>query len=282
MEGYTKLGAYMGSLPRCAIFRRFGALGMQNLLYLQAELVDLELQFQKCSRENRQSEDPEKAYFDTDWYTLAQHNDGNEMQWILALRIREKLKEYGDALIQQSLLCQLKRPVARDLKALKGWMRRPTQGRVRLVGSDSNLWENSDPRDVVTVDHSETAGPFSSWVANVLVWKYHALIGHYFKKPNPAESEYCANTVHYSQKGILKVATLVAMSFSSILPVAAISALYCVESMPIRIVMVAAFTVCFTICLGLLTDAKSVDIFAATTAFAAVQVVFIGTTGSST
>ena len=84
-------------------------------------------------------------------------------------------------MIQQSLLCQLKRPVARDLEALKGWMRRPTQGRVRLVGLDSNIWENSDPRDIVTVDHSETTGPFSSWVANVLVWRYHALIGHYFK-----------------------------------------------------------------------------------------------------
>ena len=86
------------------------------------------------------------------------------------------------------------------------------------------------------------------------------------QKPNPAESEYCANTVHYSEKGILKVATLVAMSFSSILPIAAISALYCVDSMPIRVVMVAIFTVCFTVCLGLLTDAKSVDVFAVTTA----------------
>ena len=96
--GYARLGAYMGSLPRGAIFRRFGALGMQNLLYLQAELVDLESRFRKCSRENGQSEDPEKAFFDTDWWALAQHNDGNEEQWILALRIREKLKEYGNDL----------------------------------------------------------------------------------------------------------------------------------------------------------------------------------------
>ncbi|MCJ1284632.1 hypothetical protein MMC26_003967 [Xylographa opegraphella] len=272
----------MGSFPRSAIFRRFGALGMQNLLYLQAELVELETQFRACSRANDQSGDPEQAVFDKDWCTLAQHNDGNEMQWTLALRIREKLKEYGDAMIQQSHLCRLKRPVEHDIKALKKWMNRPSQGRIRLVGLDSDVWDNPDTRDIITIDHSQAAGPFSSWVANVLVWKYHALIGHYFKKPNPAEAEYCANTVHYSEKGILKVATLVAMSFSSILPIAAISALYCVDSMPIRIVMTAAFTVCFTICLGLLSEAKSVDIFAATTAFAAVQVVFIGTTGSST
>ena len=86
----------MGSLPREAIFRRFGALSMQNLLYLQVELVELESQFRACSRKNSQSEDPEKANFDIDWWPLAHHNDGNEEQWILALRIREKLKEYGN------------------------------------------------------------------------------------------------------------------------------------------------------------------------------------------
>lgn len=69
-----------------------------------------------------------------------------------------------------------------------------------------------------------------------------------------------ANTVHYSQEGLLRLAFLVAMSLASLLPVAAICALYSVFSMRIRLGMVAAFTVVFTVCLGLFTKAKSIDI----------------------
>jgi hypothetical protein len=42
VNGYPKLARHMGASPEIAIFRRFGALNAQNLLYLQAELVHLE------------------------------------------------------------------------------------------------------------------------------------------------------------------------------------------------------------------------------------------------
>lgn len=72
--------------------------------------------------------------------------------------------------------------------------------------------------------------------------------------------------MYYSQQGILRIASLAVLSLSSLLPIAAIIALYTVTSMPIRLAMVAVFTVCFTLCLGIFTNARSVDIFAATTA----------------
>jgi len=75
-----------------------------------------------------------------------------------------------------------------------------------------------------------------------------------------------ANTVCSSQEGLLRIAFLVAMSVSSLLPVAAICALYSVSSVRVRLDMVAAFTIVFTVCLGLFTKARAVDIFAATTA----------------
>jgi hypothetical protein len=40
--GYTKLASVMGKNPELAIFRRFSALNAKNLLYLQAEHVNLE------------------------------------------------------------------------------------------------------------------------------------------------------------------------------------------------------------------------------------------------
>lgn len=50
------------------------------------------------------------------------------------------------------------------------------------------------------------------------------------------------------------------------MPIAAITILYIVTSMPTRLGLVAIFTVIFTILCGTLTSAKAIEIFAATTA----------------
>lgn len=95
MEGYAKLASLMGAYPEVAILRRFGALGIQNLLYLQAELVKLEDEFRQCARDNETSGNIERTDFAKDWLSLASYDGGNERQWAIALRMREKLKEYG-------------------------------------------------------------------------------------------------------------------------------------------------------------------------------------------
>jgi hypothetical protein len=70
------------------------------------------------------------------------------------------------------------------------------------------------------------------------------------------------------------------MSLASLLPVASIVVLYCVESMWRRLLIVAGFTGAFSLALGLVTNGQLVDIFAASAAFAAVQVVFVGSSDS--
>jgi len=84
------------------------------------------------------------------------------------------------------------------------------------------------------------------------------------KKPDG--TEYSGNTVQYSEEGLLRVAALVAMSFASLMPIAAITVLYYVTGMPARLGLVATFTVAFTFLCGTLTNARAIDIFAATTA----------------
>lgn len=95
MEGYAKLASLMGAHPDVVFLRRFGVLSAQNLLYLQAELVQLEHEFRECSRENERSGDLDRVTFAKDWFTLAHADGGNGMQWSIMLRIRQKLKEYG-------------------------------------------------------------------------------------------------------------------------------------------------------------------------------------------
>jgi len=47
IKGYPKLAGQIELCPETAIFRRFGALNAENLLYFQAELVWLETELTK-------------------------------------------------------------------------------------------------------------------------------------------------------------------------------------------------------------------------------------------
>jgi hypothetical protein len=51
--GYAQLASLMGAHPEVAVFRRFGALNAQNLLYLQAELTHLELELRSTAGANK-------------------------------------------------------------------------------------------------------------------------------------------------------------------------------------------------------------------------------------
>ena len=96
MEGYSKLAALMGAYPETLIFRRFGAISAQNILYLQDELVHLEQELRECTLANQQSEDATtRDMLSRDWFTLAHVDGGTGQQWCLMLQIREKLKDYG-------------------------------------------------------------------------------------------------------------------------------------------------------------------------------------------
>jgi len=98
VNGYTKLASLMGRSPEVAIFRRFGTLNARNLLYLQAELIDLEDRLEEATRLDEEASNLGRQRYDRDWLSLNESvttPDGNPQQWNLVLKIREKLKEYS-------------------------------------------------------------------------------------------------------------------------------------------------------------------------------------------
>ena len=95
MKGYAKIASLMGKHPEVAMVRQFGALNVQNILYLQAELVALEHDFRKLEAAN---DVQQEGHLSLDWDALmsADKDDGSDAQWNMALRIRAKLKEYSE------------------------------------------------------------------------------------------------------------------------------------------------------------------------------------------
>jgi hypothetical protein len=69
----------------------------RDLLYLQAELVHLESEYQRVAKADRElGDDDERHLYAFEWWHLSQSEargfEGE--QWALALRIRTKLREY--------------------------------------------------------------------------------------------------------------------------------------------------------------------------------------------
>jgi len=95
MDGYAKVARLMSRHTEMACIRGFKSLSFQNLLYLQAELVELETEYGDIAVKDRRSQHPRKALYEKNWYMLSQsQQDGNDEQWKKFLEIRAKLKEY--------------------------------------------------------------------------------------------------------------------------------------------------------------------------------------------
>lgn len=98
-EGYERLAQLMGRCPQLAIFRRFGALNLQNLLFLQAELTHLEVELNLVISTDNQHPDPARALFSQYWLALsnAANNDPEQppLQFVMMQKINTKLQQYS-------------------------------------------------------------------------------------------------------------------------------------------------------------------------------------------
>jgi len=96
MDGYEKLAQLMGNSHtdgHFLIFQKFEHLSARNLLYLQAEIVDLEETLAGLAAEDAASEDPERQMIARDWWALSSSKDS--AQWEVFLQLRGKIEAYS-------------------------------------------------------------------------------------------------------------------------------------------------------------------------------------------
>ena len=95
MEGYAKVAQLMAIHGETAILRSFASLGFRNVLYLQAELIELEAEHQALAKADKGSLNPCRTLYDKHWWLLSRSElHGNGEQWQKWLEIRSKLKEF--------------------------------------------------------------------------------------------------------------------------------------------------------------------------------------------
>ncbi|KAF2441486.1 hypothetical protein P171DRAFT_497717 [Karstenula rhodostoma CBS 690.94] len=282
VRGYPKLAGQIGLRPELAIFRRFGALSSENLLYLQAELVLLERKLEEQQKVDNESDHERKTKYALNWYQLkhsAEH--GDTVQLDLVLRIRKVLKQYSmrthirsrrtllttkldDALVRQAQILSFSKPDRKDLTFLQNYLHADLG--LSLCGPDATLWGSFHRRqdhspDLVTLCPRTAEDPFSNWAVDRTITYLFKFGCARFMKASPIHG-----VIGYEETTVFQVTYWITSIVASLIPISSIAVLYKVHSMPARLAIIAGFNVLISICLCGLTSAKRSEIFAVASA----------------
>ncbi|KAI1655916.1 hypothetical protein F4813DRAFT_365737 [Daldinia decipiens] len=257
MIGYAAIANLMSNSSDLTLLRSFSSLNYQNILYLQAELTHLEqlwrekeAEIQNSTKEDMRERSPH------DWAELQKDAE----VWAQFLQLRNKLKEYNEALIQQHTVAHFEKPSKRSLKVLNHILDDNSK-RVFLIGKECTTWSDAEiSSDLVTVGPVEKLDKISLFLVELyLSLKYKAL-GTFFQESD--------DIVRFEGSQLLLPTKVLSVVLSSLLPIAAISVLYLVQSMWRRLLILAAFTSAFSLVLSLINaDSKRSELFSATAAY---------------
>ena len=242
-------------------FERFDRLSSRKLLYLQTELLHLQAQLQSFDEEDYKEKTGETILSARCWETLAakaeEHPREDERLGII-LKIRSQMKEYQEALVLRDRVLKLQTPGARAFGAFAHWFDKSRP----LVGHGKRLLEEHD--NFVALGLIEEQDRLTKIIQD--------LGGKWLPGARHADSQ---EVKHYSGATINKVITGISIVLAALLLEGAIVALYLISNPHIQLVLIALFMVVFAAGIGLLSNARRPELFAATAAYAAVLVVFV-------
>jgi hypothetical protein len=96
VPGYPGLADFMARVPEANIFRRFYGLNARNLMYMQAELCDLEARLLVLEEEDAKGKSARSSHYAFDFYwMLRSSKEADHQQLDLVLKIRAKLEKYS-------------------------------------------------------------------------------------------------------------------------------------------------------------------------------------------
>ncbi|TAQ86463.1 hypothetical protein B7494_g5215 [Chlorociboria aeruginascens] len=285
IKGYPEVAAFMSENPEMAMFRRFRGLNARNLLYLQAELVYIEKDLLRCEEDDAKSTDQNVRQYSKDYFWIMNSEKTKSTQKNLIKKMREKLKEYNDVLIQQTTLDKISNPTDYDRTVMQKWFERKDLANMPLEGDDSSIW--AQPRriedgpgvsrhykDLIAInERGDDVDDVTVFIAEKIIPMWHGKIASKLHKNRGIKT--------FREKVFSEFTSIIATILSSLLPVLSIVVLYVVHNMHIRLGIIAAFTAGFALLVSVITSASRVENFAATSAFAAVQVVFVNANGNS-
>ena len=120
---------------------------------------------------------------------------------------------------------------------------------------------------------SKDSDSFAQFIGNAVVRYYHRQIGERFTRPNSEPGD--VETWEYKQQVFVTIANVVCMLLSAAIPTMTMFTLYFMKNQGERLAFIAAMCFLCAAVMMLVVQGRRVEVFAATMAFAAVQVVFL-------
>ncbi|KAK5224569.1 hypothetical protein LTR99_004728 [Exophiala xenobiotica] len=282
MEGYTALSAAVGAYPDTAMVRRFLPLNVRNILCMQAELIRLEGDLQMTIEDDRNSGDAKRSQYEYNVGLMMgpheHHVDG--LQWQKTLAARRLLKDYNEAVLQLSSLLQ-RPPVSEDdLTCFRELIGKPYGSRRPFMQSIEYFAYDRKHLKDFTLLAGHTKDVLTRWIDKFVRNVFHRYVGYRTRDPISAveAGNYHGKpppVVYYDDRRIAGAVDAAATILASALPTLSAFGLYFIQSPLARMFAIVACTLLFSTVLTLIAKPRRVETFGASSAFAAVLVVFV-------
>lgn len=165
----------------------------------------------------------------------------------------------------------LRQPSKLSTESVADWLARKDGGDRFLKAVEAMPWNPKYRKDLISV--APQPDKLDRFFESSLASPWHWVVGGK-KRPVDAEKG-LGNLWAYPTRHFVRLANVFCVLMSASVPSASILGLYYVESMVSRLIMITFFTLAFAGIVLLGFGCRRSDTFAATVAFAAVQVVFV-------
>ncbi|KAG2415840.1 hypothetical protein HFD88_007032 [Aspergillus terreus] len=275
LEGYDKVAALLSSDPGLQYFRRFATLNTKNLLYYQAQIANLEDELNDIIVDDKSLFDRyerKKNYPFSVFHLEKSLRDDDALQWKKFLEIRELLSKYNDALLQQVQLLRLRAPEPAEVAEFRDWLTDKEGGRqFFILQTEKDVWSEGNQHDLIALcRRQDGVDHFTRWIFKQLA-RFHRRWGYRSEKRHDPEM----GTWNYSDQKIKSFTYIFSLFMSGLLPASSILILFFVKDPTDKLIVILVYNVVFPLVIGFLVKAKRTEIFAAATAFAAVQVALV-------
>ncbi|KAK5354561.1 hypothetical protein LTS03_003088 [Exophiala xenobiotica] len=251
MEGYTALSAAVGAYPDTAMVRRFLPLNVRNILCMQAELIRLEGDLQMTIEDDRNSGDAKRSQYE--------YNVGLMMG---------PHEHHRPPVSEDDLTC------FRELIGKPYGSRRPFMQSIEYFAYDRKHLKD------FTLLAGHTKDVLTRWIDKFVRNVFHRYVGYRTRDPISAveAGNYHGKpppVVYYDDRRIAGAVDAAATILASALPTLSAFGLYFIQSPLARMFAIVACTLLFSTVLTLIAKPRRVETFGASSAFAAVLVVFV-------
>lgn len=170
---------------------------------------------------------------------------------------------------------------------LRGWLQDPDGGHQCFQGAEGLVWRATQADDLASLApwSEKKLDAFTTFINQTILPAYHHLLGYRHRQPSivanpfPPYAPFPTPIWTYRDQAITTAVNACSTLLASMIPALSALALFYIKSAEARMGAIVGLTFVFSAVVAMITNGGRTECFVATSAFAAVLVVFVGADG---